>query len=249
MKRIIVKNVSKEFKIGFKKNQTALVRILSFFSGKIPKKTLKVLDKVSFDVESGEILGIIGENGSGKSTLLRILSGIYPIYNGKKKINGKIISLIGLGKGLNRRLTMSDNIFLVGSLFGLFKKEIVEKFDSIIEFAKLEDFIDTKLYQFSEGMLQRLVFSIAINCEPDVLLLDEVFAVGDAKFRIKSAEKIRKLVKNGACVVFVSHELWMIEKYCDRLIVLDNGKLIKTGDSRKDIKEILKEYGRNKKNK
>jgi len=236
--RIIVKDLKKKFKIGFKKRQGVLQRFISFFSGKEPKKIIIALDNVSFELKKGEILGIVGENGSGKSTLLRIIAGIYKKNLGRMGICGKIISLINLNVGLKERLIMKDNIFLVGALFGLSNKEIKWKFKSIVEFAGLENFINTKIYQFSEGMKQRLVFSIAVHSNPDILLLDEVFAVGDENFRNKSAEKINELVEGGASVILVSHELWMIEKYCDRVIWMEKGKIKREGN----VKEILKEY-------
>jgi ABC-type polysaccharide/polyol phosphate transport system ATPase subunit len=186
--RIIVENISKKFKIGFKKNQGALERFISFFSGKEPKKTIHALKDVSFEVRKGEIVGIIGENGSGKSTLLRVIAGIYKQDEGKIITNGKVISIINLVIGLHLRLTMKDNILLISSFFGLSQKEIEKRFDSIVEFAELESFVNTKIYQFSEGMKQRLAFSIAIYCNPEILLLDEVFEVGDESFRKKSTE-------------------------------------------------------------
>ena len=187
-KRIIIENLSKKFRIGFKKHQSALERFISLFSGKEPKKTIQALKEVSFTAKKGEIMGVIGENGSGKSTLLRTIAGIYKQDEGKIITNGKIISAISLVIGLHLRLTMKDNIFLVGSFFGLSRKEIIQKFHSIVEFAELENFINTKVYQFSEGMKARLAFSIAIHCNPDILLLDEIFEVGDESFREKSAE-------------------------------------------------------------
>ena len=237
MKRIILDNVTKEFKIGFKKNQGMLARFASLFSGREPKKTLKAVQGVSLAVNSGEIVGLIGKNGSGKSTLLRIIAGIYPHY-GAKKVNGHIVSLINLGSALIDRLTMKDNIFLAGSLFGLSQREIRKRFHSIVEFAGLEEFVHTKLYQFSRGMLERLAFSIAIHANPEILLLDEVFAVGDEDFRAKSANKIKELAKNGAGIILVSHELWLIEKYCDKVVWLKKGKIVKEGNT----KEIIKEY-------
>jgi len=197
MKRIIVNKISKKFKIGFKKKQTAIARFSSFVSGREPKKTLIALQDVSFSADAGEVIGIIGKNGSGKSTLLRILAGIYTHHEGSKSIKGRMIPLIGLGQGLHRRLTMKENIFLVGSLFGLSKRDIKNRFNSIVAFSDLEEYVHTKPYQFSEGMKQRLAFSIAIHCNPDVLLLDEVFEVGDEEFKKKSTGKIKELVNGG----------------------------------------------------
>ncbi len=240
---IIVQNISKIFKIGTKKRETTLAKILSIFSGKETKKTIEVLKNISLTLKSGEMIGIIGENGSGKSTLLRILAGIYKQDNGNAIINGKIISLINLNAGLKDRLTMKDNIYLVGSFFGLSKKEIANKFNEIASFAELENFIDTKIYQFSEGMKQRLAFSIAIHSNPEILLLDEVLSVGDEQFRIKSLNKIKELIKNGVSAIFVSHDLESIKKHCEIAILLRNGELIKKGKS----KEVIKEYLKNKK--
>ena len=236
--RIIVKNISKKFKIGFKKHQSVLARFVSFFSGKEPKKIIQALKDVSFKVKKAEIVGIIGENGSGKSTLLRVIAGIYKQDKGEINVNGKIISAINLKIGLHQRLTMKDNIYFCCSLFGLSQKEIKKKLHLIVEFAELGNFINTKIYQFSEGMKSRLAFSIAIHCNPEILLLDEVFEVGDEKFKIKSADKIKGFVKKRATVLLVSHDLHMVKKYCDKVIWLDKGKIIKEGD----IKEIIKEY-------
>jgi len=237
-KKVVINNISKEFNIGFKKNQSVLQRIISFLSGKESKKMIKVLDNISFKINSGEIVGIIGENGSGKSTLLRIIAGIYSRDSGEVFVNGKIISLINLNIGLKERLTMRENIFLCCSLFGLGKEIIKRKFNSIVEFSELSNFIDTKLYQFSNGMLQRIAFSIAIHCEPEILLVDEVFEVGDEEFKKKSGDKIRELVKNGGSVMLVSHDLDMIKKHCHRVIWLEKGKLKKIGS----VEKITEEY-------
>ena len=236
--RIIVEKVSKKFQIGFKKNQSALERFIGLFSGKEPKKTIQALKEVSFTAEKGEIVGIIGENGSGKSTLLRTIAGIYRQDEGRITTGGKMISLIGLNVGLHLRLTMKDNIYLCCSLFGLSQKDIKKNFSLIVEFTELENFINTKIYQFSEGMKQRLAFSIAIHCNPEILLLDEVFEVGDESFRKKSAEKIKKLVNNGVTALLVSHDLNMIKKHCDKVIWMERGKIKKQGKTR----EVVGEY-------
>jgi len=237
MKRINVGSVSKKFKIGFVKNQTALSRIMSF-SGREPKKTIWALKDMSLDADAGEAVGIIGKNGSGKSTLLRIIARIYKPSEGIIETEGRIISLINLNIGMIDRLSMRDNIHLCCALFNLSRKEIGDRFDSIVEFSELSEFVNTKLYQFSNGMLQRLAFSIAIHCDPEILLVDEVFEVGDEGFKKKSAIKIRELVDSGVTVLFVSHDLGMIEKYCDRVIWMSKGCLKKQGETRK----IMEEY-------
>jgi len=237
---IISENLNKTFKVGFKKNQGALARILNLFMGKESKKTLEVLKSVSFELKKGDVLGIIGCNGCGKSTLLRILAGIYSFDKGNLKINGKIVPIIGLGVGMESRLKMRDNVFVIGLLLGMSFKEIKRKFTSIVEFAGLRDFIETPLYQFSDGMRQRLAFSIAIHSNPDILLLDEVFAVGDKDFREKSIKKINELVKNGVSVILVSHDLESIRKHCNKVIWINNGVVFRQGKPKKVLKEYLK---------
>lgn len=240
MERIIIDNVSKKFKIGFKKEQTALSRIISFFSGGESKKIIYALRNVSFSVKKGEILGIIGDNGSGKSTLLRIIARIYEVDKGYIKTNGNVVPLIDLGGRLHARLTMKDNIFFIGSLFGLSQKTIKKKFNSIVKLSGLQNFINTKLYKFSSGMIARLAFSIVIHCNPDILLLDEVFAVGDKDFRFKSSKKIKEFAKNGTSIIFVSHDLESVKKYCDRVILMEKGKIIGVGNPEKIIRKYKK---------
>lgn len=243
MERIILEKVSKKFKIGFKKKQSALARLVSAFSGKEPKKTIWALNDVSFSAQAGEIIGIIGENGSGKSTLLRIIAGIYGADSGTIKTSGKIISLIGLYDGLKERLTMKENIFLCCSLFGLRQNEIKKKTGPIIAFAELDDFTGTKIYQFSEGMKQRLAFSIAMHCDPEILLFDECFVVGDEEFKNKGIDKIKELARNGVAILLVGHALDMIKKYSHKIIWLHEGRILMVGNCEEIIKEYLKKFG------
>lgn len=239
MNRISVKNIHKKFKIGFKKRQGVLAQITNLISGREQKKEITVLSGISFEIKAGEIIGLIGENGSGKSTALRIIAGIYTPDSGEILSNGKIVSIINLGAALKDRLTMRENIFLVGSLFGMSQKEIKGCFNSIIYFSELDKFIDTKIYQFSAGMIQRLAFSISIHSNPDILLLDEVFEVGDENFRKKSAEMLKNLVKKGVSILFVTHDLEMVRKQCNRVIWLQDGKIKMEGLPEEVIKEYL----------
>jgi len=218
-------NIRKDFNIGFVKNQGALARTLSFLSGKEPTKKLIVLDGVSFKLDGGDILGIIGRNGAGKSTLIRVLSGIYPMSGGSVHKDGNIVPIVGLGYGFHDRLTMRDNILLSSSLLGQSREEIRERLDHIVEFAELGDFVNTKLFQFSDGMKHRMAFSVAIHSSPDILLLDEVFEVGDQGFRSRSSKKILELAAKGSGVILVSHELKMIEEHCRKVLWLENGKV------------------------
>lgn len=232
--RINIKRVSKKFKIGYIKKNSALFNFLSLISGKENKKEISVLKDISLSLNSGETLGIIGRNGSGKSTLLRIIAGIYEQDEGIIKTEGKMIYLTGFGNGMNPKLTMKENIFLVGSIMGLSQKEITGKMNEIVEFSGLKDFLNTKVYQFSSGMINRLNTSITLHCiahtNPDILLLDEVFAGGaDMDFQEKGLKKMEELLKKGAAVIFVSHDLERVKQYCDKAIWLENGEIQKEG--------------------
>ncbi len=222
-KRIVVEHVSKYFQIGTEKRQSTLGKIYSLFSGREPKKSIHVLSDVSFVVNAGEVLGIMGSNGSGKSTLMRIVAGIYRVYDGTVKVEGKMVSLINLSVGLKERLTMRENIFLIGSLFGLGQDDIKARFNDIVAFAELGEFVNTKIYQFSSGMRQRLIFATAVHANADILILDEVLEVGDKSFKEKSGNKIKEIVKGGGSVVLVSHNALLIEKYCHRVMLIEKG--------------------------
>lgn len=235
MERIVVDNISKKFFIGFKKPKSALERFVSLFTGIEDRKSFWALKNVSFSANAGEIIGIIGKNGSGKSTLLRVIAGIYTIDNGNIKTAGNIISMIRLGDGFKDRLTMRENIYLCCCLFGLDQNKIKNRFNQIVVFAELDKYIHTKLYQFSEGMRARLAFSIAITCDPDILLLDEFLAVGDESFKNKALGKIKDLINSGKTVLLTTHFLEDIEdqmgRVCDKVIWMDRGSIIEYGDS------------------
>lgn len=227
-KRIEVKNISKTFRADFKKNEGALFRFVDFISGKMEKKEIEVLKNISFDVNAGEILGIIGRNGSGKSTLLRLIAGVYESDSGQIRTSGKVVYLTGTSQGSSPKLTMRENIYLMGSVMGLSKRDIRKRFKEIVEFSGLKDFVDMKVYQFSTGMVSRLNFSIVIHCvehhNPDILLFDEVLSAGgDIDFQRKANEKIEDLIKRGGAVILVSHNLELLEKYCHGIALLENG--------------------------
>ena len=243
METIAVKDVSKTFKIGFKRNQTALERFFSFFSEREPKRVLQVLNGISFTAKEKEIIGIIGRNGSGKSTLLRIIAGIIDKDSGYVETQGKVIAIINLSAGIKERLTMRDNIFLLCTFLGLSQNEIKRKFGSIVKFAELDKFVNTKWYQFSDGMKQRAVFSMAFHANPEILLLDEAFAVGDEHFRKKCLENIDKLAKNGSTILLAGHNLPIIEENCHRTIWIDKGR-IKLQGRTKTVIEKYKNYER-----
>lgn len=236
--RIKVSEISKKFKIG-SKNNPALGRVLTLLKRE-KQKELQVLKEVSFEVKEREILGLIGRNGSGKSTLLRVIAGIYLQDEGSIETNGKVFYLSGFDSGLMPRLTMKENIFLMCSVLGLSQKDIKKKFNDIVEFAGLRDFVYTEVDKFSSGMLSRLNFSITIHCiqhhSPDILLLDEVFgAGGDIDFQEKAIKRMEELITGGATVLMVSHNLSIIEQYCKKTLLMEKGSIKFAGDTKKAI--------------
>jgi len=237
---IVVKNVSKRFVIPHEKISTLKGAFVSFFKKK-NYEVFNALSDVSFEVKKGEFFGIIGRNGSGKSTLLKILAGIYVSNKGSVKIHGRISPFLELGIGFNPELSGRDNIYLNGTVLGLTKKQIDEKFDSIVAFSELERFIDQKLKNYSSGMSVRLAFSVAIHANRDILLMDEVLAVGDINFQQKCLEKFEEYKSQGKTIVLVSHDTDAVEKYCDRVMLVRNGEISIIGDT----KSVVEEYKKN----
>jgi ABC-2 type transport system ATP-binding protein len=231
---ISVRNVSKTFVIPHERINTMRGAFVSLFKNK-NYESFKALDNISFDVRQGEFVGIIGKNGSGKSTLLRILAGIYQPDRGKVQIHGQISPFLELGIGFNPELSGRDNIYLNGILLGLTKKEIDKKFDEIVAFSELERFIDQKLKNYSSGMQVRLAFSVAIFANRDILLLDEVMAVGDMAFKEKSFQKIWEFHTQGKTIILVTHDSDVVTQYCDTAILLSEGKMLVKGDPQQAI--------------
>ena len=229
---IQVENVSKTFLIPKEKISTLRGAFVNVWRKKSFEK-FSALKNVSFEVKKGEFFGIIGRNGSGKSTLLKILAGIYTPDQGKVKINGRISPFLELGIGFNPELSGRDNIFLNASVLGLTRKQIEEKFDDIVAFSELRRFIDQKVKNYSSGMQVRLAFSVAIHANREILLMDEVLAVGDANFQGKCMEEFNKYKEQGKTVVLVTHDIATIQKYCDRAMLLRNGKIQMIGDPEK----------------
>lgn len=221
-----LKNISKTFFVHEDKKSTARELFVSLFNqGKV--RAFKALDSINLDVKKGEFLGIVGKNGSGKSTLLKIIAGIYQAdKGGKVKINGSIVPFLELGVGFNPDLTGRENIYLNGLILGMTRKYIDSKYDEIVQFAELEQFIGEPVKNYSSGMMVRLAFSIAIQSDADIYILDEILAVGDLNFQRKSLEVFHNLKKQGKTVLFVSHALEAIEQYCDRAILIDEHQLI-----------------------
>ena len=184
---------------------------------------------VSFEVQRGEALGIIGHNGAGKSTILKLLSNITTPTSGEITINGRLAALIEVGSGFHPELSGRENIYLNGSILGMTRREITKKLDDIIEFAGVRDFIDTPVKRYSSGMYVRLGFSIAAHLDPDILLLDEVLAVGDAAFQAKCLQRIKELENRGTTIVFISHDLGAVERLCHRVLLMKRGQIVKSG--------------------
>lgn len=235
---IRAENISKTFRIPHEKVNTLRGAFVNALNSKTYEK-FRALDNVSFEVKKGEFFGIIGRNGSGKSTLLKILAGIYQADRGKVKINGLISPFLELGIGFNPELSGRDNIYLNATVLGLSKKQIDKKFDDIVEFSELRRFIDQKLKNYSSGMQVRLAFSVAIHANRDILLMDEVLAVGDANFQYKCTSEFNKHRSMGKTVILVTHDILNVQKYCDRAMLLRNGKISMIGDPQKVGNEYI----------
>jgi lipopolysaccharide transport system ATP-binding protein len=199
------------------------------------------LKNINFEVQHGEILGIIGKNGAGKSTLLKIISRVTVPTEGKIEVFGRIGSLLEVGTGFHPELTGRENIFLSGSIMGMKKKEIESKLESIIRFAEIEKFIDTPVKRYSSGMYVRLAFAVAAHIEPEILLIDEVLAVGDVEFQKKCLKKMKDVSKGGRTILFVSHDMNAIRNLCTRTIWLQKGEIFKIGDAYEITEEYLRD--------
>jgi ABC-2 type transport system ATP-binding protein len=239
---IVVSNVSKDFHLPHEKINSIKSSIVGIFKKKNKNYEVQhALKDISFEIPEGEFFGIVGRNGSGKSTLLKIIAGIYQPNVGSVTVNGRLVPFIELGVGFNPDLSGRENVYLNGALLGFPKEAIDAKYNSIVDFAELERFMDQKLKNYSSGMQVRLAFSVAtILAESDILLIDEVLAVGDADFQRKCFDYFKNLKKNKKTVIFVSHDMNAIREYCDRAVLIDNSKIIHSGTS----DEIAKEYTR-----
>lgn len=228
-KKYVIKHVSK--KPDDKKERLKLaVHNLTHPKEANKKEDFWALNGVTFDVKQGEKVGIIGKNGAGKSTLLKIISRITEPTDGRIEFYGKISSMLEVGTGFNRELTGRENIYLNGAILGMTKAEIDAKFDDILEFSEVGKFIDTPVKRYSSGMFVRLAFAVASHLEPDILLVDEVLAVGDTRFQKKCIDKMKSIADSGRTILFVSHQMNTIRQLCDRVIVLKEGKVIYDGD-------------------
>lgn len=227
---ISVKNVSMAFNLNKEKVDNLKEYVIKFVTRKLEYKKFYALDNINFEVKKGEHLAILGFNGAGKSTLLKTIVGVYKPTTGSVEKCGVIAPLLELGAGFDPNYTGKENIFLYGAILGYSREYIESKYDEIVEFSELGHFINVPLKNYSSGMRARLGFSIATAVDPDVLILDEVLSVGDAKFRTKSLKKVQSMFDRGVTVLFVSHSIQQVKAICDKAILLDKGKIIAQGD-------------------
>lgn len=232
-----VENVSKKFRLYKERNQTIKSAIMRGRTS--VHEDFWALNDVTFDVSAGSTFGLIGSNGSGKSTLLKCLAKIYQPEKGSIMANGKVAALLEVGSGFHHELSGRENVFLNGSILGMSKKEITRKFDEIVDFSGVEQFIDQPVKNYSSGMYVRLGFAIAINVDPDVLVVDEVLAVGDAEFQQKCYQKFRDFKDAGRTVILVSHSMDTVQAMCDKAAWLSHGNMMAVGEAEPTIKAYL----------
>ncbi|MBR3250364.1 MAG: ABC transporter ATP-binding protein [Erysipelotrichaceae bacterium] len=237
-KMIEVKNVTMKFRMSDEPINSLKEIFTTAITGKLRFNEFLALDNVSFDLEKGKTLGLIGNNGAGKSTTLKLISGILKPTSGTIITRGNVVPMLELGAGFDLELTGKENIYLNGAILGYSKEYLTSKYDEIVEFAEIQDFIDMPIRNYSSGMMARLAFSIASVVHPEILIVDEILAVGDTAFQEKSFNRMKELMSGGATVLFVSHDLEKIEEMCDKVIWLNHGKVVEIGDP----KELCDKY-------
>ena len=235
---IEVDNVSMEFFMADQKVDNLKEFVIRLIKGKMEKKKRKVLEDISFTVKRGESIGLIGHNGAGKSTLLKILTGILRPTKGTVKVHGVVAPLLNLGAGFDYEATAKENVYLNGAILGYSKREIEKKYNEIVDFAELHDYMNMPLKNFSSGMVARLGFAIAIDVNPDILLVDEILSVGDENFRKKCGEKVEELRNKGVTFVIVSHSMAQIKKLCQKAVWIEDSKMQAYGD----VNEVCDKY-------
>ena len=237
---INIEHVSMKFNLGIEKDFSIKQAFVNLFTKKNRRKKEEfwALKDVDFHIGKGEVVGLIGSNGAGKSTLLKVVSGVMKPTKGKVGVHGVISPMIELGAGFDGNLTARENIYLNGAILGYSKKFLDSKFDEIVEFSELKDFLEVPVKNFSSGMTAKLAFSIATIVNPEILIVDEILSVGDIKFQEKSKKKMMEMIKGGTTVLYVSHSLQSIKELCTKVVWLEHGKVIKIGDT----KEICDEY-------
>lgn len=235
---ISVKNVSMKFNLQIERTDGIKEYFINFFKNKIKYHEFWALQNITFDIKKGEVFGLIGFNGAGKSTLLKVIAGVLKPSSGRVEVKGTIAPLIELGAGFDMELSARENVFLNGAVLGYTKKFLESKFAEIIEFAEIGDFLDVPLKNYSSGMIARIAFAISTIVEPEILIVDEILAVGDYKFQEKCMSKIKKMITNGVTVIIVSHSNFQVKQMCDRVAYLEKGKLVAVGET----EEVLNKY-------
>lgn len=235
---IEVDNVSMEFFTRDEKIDNLKELIIRLIKGKAQRKATKVLNDVSFKVKRGESIGLIGHNGAGKSTLLKLIAEIYKPTKGTVKVNGKVAPLLNLGAGFDPESSGKENVYLNGAILGYSRKEIAKKYEEIVEFAELKDYMHIPLKNYSSGMVARLGFAIAIDVQPDILLVDEILSVGDENFRRKCAQKVNELRERGVTFVIVSHNMQQVKSLCQKAIWIENSEVMAYGE----VNEVCDKY-------
>jgi ABC-type polysaccharide/polyol phosphate transport system ATPase subunit len=223
--RIRVEDVSVTYRTSLERSPTLKSTLLRLGRRQRIIREIEAIKNVSFEVPHGKVMGVVGANGAGKSTLMRTVAGILPPTSGRVEVEGRVSTLLSLGVGFNRKLTGRENVVLGGLAAGLTRAELREKYDEIVEFAELEDFMDMPMRTYSSGMYGRLAFAVAVTMHPDILIIDEALSVGDARFRRKSFDKMRELCGEDRTILLVSHALGSIEKLCDEAIWMDKGRM------------------------
>ena len=244
---IRIKNVTMKFNMDIEKDFSIKQEFINFVKGKKKKKGeyFYALKNVTFSVNKGDVVGLIGSNGAGKSTLLKVVSGVMKPTSGKVEVDGVISPMIELGAGFDMNLTARENIYLNGAILGYSKKFLDSKFDEIVEFSELKDFLDVPVKNFSSGMTAKLAFSIATIVDPEILIVDEILSVGDLRFQEKSKNKMMEMIKGGTTVLYVSHSLESIKELCNKVIWLNHGQIVKMGDTKEICDEYYKEQMKN----
>lgn len=241
---IEVKNVVMKFNLGIDKGMSLKEAFVNFFKFNKKKKKKEIndfcaLDNINLSVKKGEVIGLIGSNGAGKSTLLKVVAGVMKPTKGSVKVKGNICPMIELGAGFDPDLSARENIYLNGSILGYSKEFLESKFNEIVEYSELEEFIDVPVKNFSSGMTARLAFSIATIVEPEILIVDEILAVGDMAFQEKSKQKMMEMIHGGTTVLFVSHSLAQIQSLCSKALWIEKGKMMDFGPAKKICKKYM----------
>ena len=232
---IRLKDVGMKFNLGIEKDNSLKMTFIRLFDKRkrVKKSDFWALKDVTFSVNKGDVVGLIGSNGAGKSTLLKVVSGVMKPTEGTVEVDGVISPMIELGAGFDGDLTARENIYLNGAILGYSKEFLDEKFDEIVEFSELKDFLDVPVKNFSSGMVAKLAFSISTVVDPEILIVDEILSVGDIKFQEKSKNKMMSMIKGGTTVLYVSHSLGSIKELCNKVIWLEHGKIVMMGNTKK----------------